>query len=73
MSPGAAALGWLLLDKSAVFVGPNAIKASTEVGVLAANGFAWKDGPDLVLLDGQGLKEVLRAQKQNSAAQNSAD
>ena len=72
LSPGTVALGQQLLNKKAVCVGPDAIRVSREAGFLTANGFAWKDGPDLVLLDGQGLKEVLRAQLENSAAQGSA-
>lgn len=71
LSPGTEDLARQLIDEGGVCIGPNAIDVSNEAGVLAANGFAQKDGPDLVLLDGPGLEEVLRAQ--NSAAKESAD
>ena len=68
LTPGTLDLAQKLAERGQVLVGPNAIKVSNEAGFLAANGFAWKDGPDLVLLDRKGLEEVLRAQ--NSAAQS---
>ena len=71
LSLGALDLGQQLLDKKAVCIGPDAIKVSNEAGLLTANGFAERRGPDLVLLDRQGLKETLRAQIQT--AQQTAD
>lgn len=72
LTPGTLDLAQKLTKRGQVLVGPKAIKVSNEAGFLAANGFAWKDGPDLVLLDGSGLEEVLRAQM-NSAAKETAD
>lgn len=65
LSPGTEALARQLADERAVYIGPDAIGVSNEARFLAANGFARKRGPDLVLIDGPALEEVLR---QNSAA-----